>query len=168
MAVKGYSTFPKTPALLESQHKIVLCHLPSTFWGGGSYPSADMQSVYSTAPDDWACRPVSYVNENVLYTTLQNWSFIIWFSFLVTSGPPLFLGRSSHPRYIQRILSSTNNIINHCRFNIHERNRVLRHRRWVGTFAHTHTHSLSLSLSNFNIFSTNTIGSSMVNVKASG
>ena len=44
MAIKGYSAFPKTPALLEPHHQIVR----------ESYPSADVQSVYSTAPADWA------------------------------------------------------------------------------------------------------------------
>ena len=27
MAMKGCSTFPKPPALLESHHQIVLCHI---------------------------------------------------------------------------------------------------------------------------------------------
>ena len=31
MAMKGYITFPKVPALLEPHHQIVLCH--NSFWG---------------------------------------------------------------------------------------------------------------------------------------
>ena len=54
MAMKGYSTFPKAPALLEPHHQIVLCHIQNTRWGGGSYPSVEVQSVYSTAAADWA------------------------------------------------------------------------------------------------------------------
>ena len=33
MAIKSYSAFPKTPALLESHHQIVWCHLQHTLWG---------------------------------------------------------------------------------------------------------------------------------------
>ena len=45
MAMKVCSTFPKAPALLEPHHQIV---------EGGSYPTAETQLVYSTAPADWA------------------------------------------------------------------------------------------------------------------
>ena len=54
MVMKGYSAFPKAPALLEPHHQIVKCHIQDTRWRGGSYPSAEVQSVYSTAPADWA------------------------------------------------------------------------------------------------------------------
>ena len=47
MAMKRYSAFTTAPALLEPDHQIVLCHIQS-------YPSAEMQSVYSTAAADWA------------------------------------------------------------------------------------------------------------------
>ena len=30
MAMKGYSKFPKAPALLEPHHQIVLCHIQDT------------------------------------------------------------------------------------------------------------------------------------------
>ena len=53
MTLKSYSTFPKTPALLEPPHQIVLHHIQSTCSGGGSCSSVKMQSVYSTAPADW-------------------------------------------------------------------------------------------------------------------
>ena len=53
MAIKGYSSFTKAPALLEPHHQIVWCHIQDTHWGR-SYPSAEKQSVYSTAPADWA------------------------------------------------------------------------------------------------------------------
>ncbi len=42
MAMKGFSVFPKAPALLESHHQ--------------SYSSAEKQLVYSTAPADWTSR----------------------------------------------------------------------------------------------------------------
>ena len=53
MAMKGYSTFPKVAALMKPYHQIVLCHIQDTYLGE-SYPSAEKQSVYSTAPADWA------------------------------------------------------------------------------------------------------------------
>ncbi len=48
MAMNGYSAFPKPAALLEPHTPPVEGHLPATRWGGGSYPSAEKQSVYST------------------------------------------------------------------------------------------------------------------------
>ena len=33
MAMKGYSAFPKAPALLEPHYKIVFCHIHETRWG---------------------------------------------------------------------------------------------------------------------------------------
>ena len=53
MAIKGYSAFPKAPASLEFHHQTVQCHIQDTRWER-SYPSAEVQSVYSTAPADWA------------------------------------------------------------------------------------------------------------------
>ena len=32
MPIKGYSVFPKDPALLEPHHQIVLCHIQDTHW----------------------------------------------------------------------------------------------------------------------------------------
>ena len=53
IAMKGYSAFPKVPVLLEPRYQIVWSHMQDTLWGGVSFPSAEMQSVYSTAPDKW-------------------------------------------------------------------------------------------------------------------
>ena len=47
MARKGYSAFPKAPALLALHHQIVYLIYRILF--GESYPSAEMQ-LYSTAP----------------------------------------------------------------------------------------------------------------------
>ena len=51
MAIKEYSAFPKAPALLEPHHQIFSV-ISRALVGGGSYPSAEKQSVYSTAPAD--------------------------------------------------------------------------------------------------------------------
>ena len=50
MAKKRYSASPKTPGL-EPEHQSV--YIQSTHWWG-SYLSAEMQSVYPTAPADCA------------------------------------------------------------------------------------------------------------------
>ena len=34
MAMKGFSAFPKAPALLEPHHQIVYCHIQDTHWWG--------------------------------------------------------------------------------------------------------------------------------------
>ena len=50
MTVKRYFVFPKAPALLEPHYQIVINR---TVVEGGPYPSAEKQSVYSTAPANW-------------------------------------------------------------------------------------------------------------------
>ena len=69
MAIKGYSAFPKTPALLESHRQIVKSYILDTRWWG-FYSSAEMQSVYSTAPAD--CAPRILDVYNVLQFTKPN------------------------------------------------------------------------------------------------
>ena len=68
MAIKGYSAFPKPPSLLESHNQIVYCPIQDTRWWG-SYTSAAVQSVYSTAPCD---RVIHRVNvKTVLFRIIQ-------------------------------------------------------------------------------------------------
>ena len=52
MGMKGFSVFPKTPVLLETHLHIVVSYSGHSL--RGSYPSTEKQSVYSTAPADWA------------------------------------------------------------------------------------------------------------------
>ena len=49
MVMKGYSVFPKVPASLEPHHQIVCVIYPGHSLAR-SYPSAEKQSVYFTAP----------------------------------------------------------------------------------------------------------------------
>ena len=51
MTIKGYSIFPKS-ARLESCHQMIYYQNQDTH-GGGVLP-AEMQSVYSTDPANWA------------------------------------------------------------------------------------------------------------------
>ena len=54
MAMKGYSTLPKAPGL-EPCHQMQFNVISKTLIGkGGSYPTAEVQSVYSTALAVWA------------------------------------------------------------------------------------------------------------------
>ena len=53
MAMKGYYAFPKATALLKPQPSNCLVSYPGHLLGE-SYPSAEMQSVYSAVPADWA------------------------------------------------------------------------------------------------------------------
>ena len=52
MAMKGYSAFLKAPPLLEPLRLFNVISGHSFVWR--SYASSEMQSVYSTAPADWA------------------------------------------------------------------------------------------------------------------
>ena len=49
MPIKWYSAFSKTPALLEPHQQIIESYVED-LWEGGSYPSAERQSVYSRVP----------------------------------------------------------------------------------------------------------------------
>ena len=51
-ATKGYTTFPKDPPFLETQHQIVYCHIQDNR-SVGSYPSPEKDSMFSTAPTNW-------------------------------------------------------------------------------------------------------------------
>ena len=59
MEIKRYSTFAKS-SKLEPRHKISFASYPGPSLGVESYPSAEMQSVYTTAPADWAVWHIDY------------------------------------------------------------------------------------------------------------
>ena len=52
MAIKGYSTFAKASGLEPHNHIVISKTLIGV--GCGSLPSAEMQSLYSTTPANWA------------------------------------------------------------------------------------------------------------------
>ena len=54
IAMKGYSAFPKAQT---SPSDCFVSYLGHSL--GGSYPSAEKQSVYSTAPANWAINDLS-------------------------------------------------------------------------------------------------------------
>ena len=107
MAVKGYSVFPKRPALLEPLHQIVLCHIQETHWWV-FYPSAEMQSVYSTAPTNWASGDLSMLCNTCSAATLnlQDNFYRLEYS-KVSSGYKIhrqYLCRGVRPRQINECL----------------------------------------------------------------
>ena len=54
MAIKGYSAFPQNFSIAGTSPSDCLVSYPEHSLGVGSYPSAEKQLVYSTAPADWA------------------------------------------------------------------------------------------------------------------
>ena len=54
MAMKRFPIFPKAPGL-ESHYEMVLHHIQDVCLVGAT-SSAEVHSVYSTAPHDWAAR----------------------------------------------------------------------------------------------------------------
>ena len=54
MAMKGRSIFPKPQHYWDLTIRLFSVIYRIFLLGGGSYPSAEVQSVYTTAPADWA------------------------------------------------------------------------------------------------------------------
>ena len=55
VAVKGYSAFFQNSSITgASPTGCSVLYPENWFWGGGSYPAAEMQSVHSTVPANWA------------------------------------------------------------------------------------------------------------------
>ena len=63
MVMNVCSAFPKAPGSLESYHKNCLVSYIQDSNGGGSYPTAEEQSVYSTATADRAMGFLEMVSE---------------------------------------------------------------------------------------------------------
>ena len=61
MAIKGYSAFPKFQHYWNLTIRLFSVKNRTLIWVGvGSYPSAEKQSVYSTAPANWAMYGFKY------------------------------------------------------------------------------------------------------------
>ena len=67
MTMKGYSAFPKAPALLEPHDQIVQCYIQDT-------NSADVQSMYFTAPAVWDLA-IYWGNGTLL---INKYKYFIW------------------------------------------------------------------------------------------
>ena len=93
MAIKGHSAFTQVPGTSPSDSLVSYCR-HSLGWG--SYPSAEKQTIYSTAPADWAednraCLPDSLCNSNKdgrLRRALQTNDVSFTFSFGVGNSSP--------------------------------------------------------------------------------
>ena len=59
---KGVLSFPESYSITEASSSDRLVSYPGHSLGWGSYPSAKVQTVYSTAPADWA---ILLVDSNV-------------------------------------------------------------------------------------------------------
>ena len=75
MAMKGCSALPEAPVLQELHHQIwLVSYTAHLLVGGWSYWSAEMQSVYSTAPADWA---LSNSGENLPLLLFPLWYGVV-------------------------------------------------------------------------------------------
>ena len=89
IAMKGYSTFPKAPALLERHHQIVFC-----------YNRTLLQTVNSTAPANYGTLSLSLIFSKLKVEIILIWNEIKFDAshFFGVSSPPLFLSLTlSHP-----------------------------------------------------------------------
>ena len=66
IAIKGNPDFSKAPALLEPHHQIFSCHIQE-IRSGLSYPSGEMQSVFSAVPADWTVRHLGNIPRYICY-----------------------------------------------------------------------------------------------------
>ena len=57
---EGVLRIPQSSSTAGTSPSDCLVSYQDTRWGEGSYPSAEKQSVYSTAPADWAKVPVEF------------------------------------------------------------------------------------------------------------
>ena len=56
---KGVLSIPQSSSIAGISPSDCLVSYQDTRWEGGSYPSAEKQSVYSTAPADWTCKQMN-------------------------------------------------------------------------------------------------------------
>ena len=79
MVMKRYFTFPKAPGHLVSHPGYLL-------WGWGSYPSAEMQSAFSTAPVEQAAKEIDKQADKKEKTKRSRlfWNFqvLFWTGFM--------------------------------------------------------------------------------------
>ena len=60
--------------------------ISGTFVGGGSHPSAEVQSVYSKAPADWAkirLWPITIYRNKDRFSFIYEYAFYIWFAWVI-------------------------------------------------------------------------------------
>ena len=65
---EGILRIPQSPSITETSPSDCLVSYPGHPFEAGSYPSAEVQSVYSTAPPNWAVHRVkckgSFISDN--------------------------------------------------------------------------------------------------------
>ena len=69
MAMKGALNSPKPPHYWDRAIRLFSVISGHSLEGEGSYPSAEVQSVYSTAPANWAVHRVK--RQTVLFQIIQ-------------------------------------------------------------------------------------------------
>ena len=117
MAMKGYSAFPKAPALLEPHHQIVLCHIQDTCWGGLSplqrssrcilQPQLTGQTMHEGLVEHYYIVMTSSIYQ--YYIQILRWSLMFIKCFLLKTFIYLFLTCHFDNRMSQ-IFSSLKNL----------------------------------------------------------
>ena len=105
MVMKGYSALPKALALVEPHHQIVLCHIQDTF-GRGSYPSAEMPSVYSIALAKWTLLQKKRINEYKISIISVNSKIVFLIPFRVADEKWLLILKKRKKKNVLREFSS--------------------------------------------------------------
>ena len=94
MAMKGCYIFPKAAALLEPYHQCLVSNPGYSL--GGSYPFAEVQSVYSTAPADWAIFTVLHYSFCLYFWDEVLCTLFTFFGLLSSSLSPCLSQCFSH------------------------------------------------------------------------
>ena len=68
---EGVLRIPQSSSIAGTSPSDCLVSYPEHSLGGGSYPSAEKQSVYSTAPADWATFGYSFMSYST-HATIPN------------------------------------------------------------------------------------------------
>ena len=108
MAIKGYSAFPKAPALLEP-------HIWTFVVGRKVFPSAEMQLAHSTDPTSRPGYPFNGINENIIIIAFfQGCGKISHHIFMFSTWVYLIASRLALHQfiYLDIHISSTENHVN--------------------------------------------------------
>ena len=64
MSIKGYSAFPKAPALLKPHYQIVFCHIQHIHWGSLTSLQKYSQRILQAQPTEPAVIWFEVINYN--------------------------------------------------------------------------------------------------------
>ena len=84
MAMKGVLHIPPSSSIIGTPPSDWLVSYPGHSWGWGSYPSAEVQSVYSTAPANWTKDILGFMTSTIVCYLMPNSIYIhIYFNYMI-------------------------------------------------------------------------------------